>query len=235
MEKGEKKEERFSIKEVFTNKQYRSIMILAFYVVLFAILIVAIRSPKDLSESGDNGASISSLAGYELIDGRNFNYKYIVQLDDETYVYEGKKYNNKDLFTVSNGEESKEYYVVDESVYVKNGDKFKRTISKPILVFDFFDTDVLDHLIERGVSTEEKNHYKIDSQDLYVVLNSDNSKVEKSDNFVTLTYRNSYITGITFELTNYANLVGERCASAIITLEYFDFNLIDDFGEINVE
>ena len=93
---NKKENGKFNIKELFTNRQYRAIAILIFYAILFAVLIIGLNGPKTLSvnESGDQK---SSLDGYKLIDGKNFNYKYTVTVDNETYYYEGKKYNNKEL------------------------------------------------------------------------------------------------------------------------------------------
>ena len=40
-----------------------------------------------------------TVKGFELINKRNFNYKYTVIADGETFIYEGKKYENKEYFT----------------------------------------------------------------------------------------------------------------------------------------
>lgn len=231
-----KNEKKFSVKELFINRQYRSIIILAFYAILFTVLIIGIRSPKNTVEKNENGTSISSLSGYELIDNKNFSYKYTIKVDDETFIYEGKKYNDKELVVISKDEESREYYIVGDKTYIKENNKYSLSLSKPIIIFDFFNTNVLDEVIIRGILINEDNHeYKIDNQDLYDVLNTDNTKVEKGDNFATLSYRNSYITGITFDLSNYSKVIGENYNKVIISLEYSDFNLIDDFKEIDID
>ena len=105
-----------------------------------------------------------------------------------------------------------------------------------IIVFDYFNTNILDQLIIRSVLIDEKaNKYKIDNQSLYDVLNEDSSKVESGENYITLGYRNSNITKIELELGNYARLVGDNYDKVIISLEYYDFNLIEDFTELTVE
>ncbi|MBQ7136797.1 MAG: hypothetical protein IJO43_02315 [Bacilli bacterium] len=233
MEKNNK-ESKFQFKELFTNKQYRSIMILALYAILFAVLIVIIRNPVNVVSGG--GSIKSKVDGYELIDNKNFGYKYTVTLDEDTYVYEGQKYNNKDLFTLSKGEESVSYYIEGDKFYKEEDGVYKSIIDKPIIVFDYFNTNILDQLIIRSVLIDEKaNKYKIDNQSLYDVLNEDSSKVESGENYITLGYRNSNITKIEFELGNYARLVGDNYDKVIISLEYYDFNLIEDFTELTVE
>lgn len=221
---------KFSIKELFTNKQYRSIAILIFYVILFTVLIVAVRSPKTMVNGDDVNNYISNLDGYELINAKNFSYKYTVIVDETTYEYDGKKYDNKDLFTLSNGEKTEEYYIIDDKSYIKNNDKYNPTLSKPIIIFDFFNTNILEQLIIRGIVVDEENHkYKIDNQSLYDVLGTDSVKVDSGNNYITLNYRNSYITGITLDLSNYSKLLGKSYENVTIILEYSDFDLIDDF------
>ena len=234
MEKNEK-ETKFEFKELFTNKQYRSIMILAFYAILFAVLIVFIRTPGE-NMSDDGGSTVTNLKGYELIDNKNFGYKYTVTLDDEEYIYEGQKFGNKELVTLSKDDEKRDYYIENNKIYLEDNGIYISTIEKPILIFDFFDTDILDQLVTRSILIDENVHrYKIDNQDLYDVLNEDTTKVESGDNYITLNYRNSNITKITFELDNYSKTIGENYDKVVISLEYYDFNLIEDFDEITVE
>lgn len=230
-----KKEQKFEFKELFTNKQYRSIAILIFYAILFVVVIAMIRMP---SNSGimENGTHVTNVKGFELIDNKNFSYKYTIMVDDEQYIYEGKKFKDKDLVTLTKDEETREYYLENNKYYVKEEDSFVSIVEKPILIFDFFHTDALDMLISRSILIDEvANRYRIDNQDLYDVLNSDNSKVDSGENYITLNYRNSNITRIVFELDNYSKTIGENYNKVIITLEYFDFNLIDDFDDITVE
>lgn len=234
-EKSKKKEKKnFHIKELFLNKQYRSIIILVFYVVLFAILIIGLRQPKNMIDSGNGGSATISVKGYDLIHNNNFSYKYTVIMDEEEYVYEGKRYKNKDLVTITTKDESRDYYFDKDNYYVKRENEYKKTLTKPTFVFDYFNTSAIGTVIARSVFQEDKNQYVVDNQTLYDVLSDEDDRVEKGDNFIKLEYRNSYITKISFDVTNYANMLGERCSNATVVLEYFDFNLIDDFGEIEV-
>ncbi len=228
--KKEQKKEKFSVKDIVSNRQYRSIAILIFYVILFAILIAILRVPSN--SSGENGTTVSNLDGYELIDNKNFNYKYTVTIDDDIYYYEGKKYDNKEMVTLKKGEEQEEYYFVDKEIYVKQEDRYVLTEVKPYILFDFFNTDTLDMLILNGTLVDEANNeYKIDNQGISDVLSSHSVKVDSGDNFATLTYRNSYITGIKFDLSSYAKLMRENYNNIIIDMQFYDFNLVDDFNE----
>lgn len=223
-----KEDKKFSIKEIFTNRQYRSIAILIFYAILFTVIIIAIRIPNDKIE--DNGNRVTNLDGYKLIDNKNFSYKYTIIADEDIFYYEGKKYNDKEFVKITKNEESREYYFNKDNIYIKENDNYLLINGKPYVLFDFFDTDVLDEIIVRSFIENEENHkYKVDNQRIYDVLSKNTMKINSGDNYIYLTYRNDNITGITFDFSNYAKEIGTGYKKVIITLEYYDFNLIDDF------
>lgn len=225
---GKKDNKKFSVKEIFTNRQYRSIAILIFYAILFTVIIIGIRMPGGKVDS--NGNHVSNLDGYKLIDNKNFSYKYTVIIDEDIFYYEGKKYDDKELVTVTKNEESKEYYFNKNNIYIKENDNYVLTSTKPYILFDFFDTDILDEIILRSVVLDEVNYkYKVDNQKIYDVLSTNTIQVDSGDNYIYLTYRNDFITGITFDFSNYAKMMRENYNKIIISLDYYDFNLIDDF------
>lgn len=224
-----KENKKFSIKEIFTNRQYRAIAILIFYAILFAIIIIAIRVPSNIKVD-DNGNNVTKLKGYELIDAKNFSYKYTVLIDDETFYYEGSKYNDKDLVTITKDEETREYYLDGNSIYIKENDNYVSTTTTPYVLFNFFDTDKLESMLLRSIVVDEANYkYKVDNQKIYDVVIGGLSQIEAGDNYINLVYRNDNITGATLNFSNYAKVMGEGYSNIVITLEYFDFNLIDDF------
>ena len=193
-----KENKKFSIKEIFTDRQYRAI------------------------------------EGYELIDAKNFSYKYTVLVDDEIFYYEGSKYNDKDLVTITKDEETREYYLDGNNIYIKENDNYVSTTTTPYVLFNFFDTDKLESMLLRSIVVDEANYkYKVDNQKIYDVVIGGLSQIEAGDNYINLVYRNDNITGATLNFSNYAKVIGESYSNIVITLEYFDFNLIEDF-EIQV-
>lgn len=226
-------EKKFNIKELYTNRQYRSIIILVFYVILFAVLITGLRSNRTMVNKDNNTNKGVTVKGFELINKRNFNYKYTVIADGETFIYEGKKYENKEYFTLSKDEESKEYYIVDSEVYVKSddNDRFIMVSNKPTIVFDFLNIRTVQELLSRAIIVDEDNNkYEITNQTLYDLLSSDNFKVDDGNNTIELYYRNSYVTGVDFDLSEYAKALGEKYSNVNIKLEYFDFDLVENFN-----
>lgn len=229
MDKKEEKK-KFKFSEIFTNKQYRAIAILVFYAILFVVLIISIRTPKG-NGLNDIINNKTKLEGYELIDNNNFGYKYTVTMDDNIYYYEGKKYQNKELLTVTVGEEKREYYFEGDNVYLKENNYYNFINIKPYILFDFFDTDINKALILRSIKIQESsNRYTIDNQKIYDVISNSSTKIVSGENYIDLVYRNDNITGIRFDFSNYTKTVGEGYNNIIVALEYYDFNLIDDFN-----
>lgn len=228
---NKKKKGKFNIKDLFTNKQYRAIAILIFYGILFVVIIIGMRAPRNFNVD-ESGNHMSSLDGYKLIDGKNFSYKYTVTLDDEVYYYEGKKYNDKELLTVNKDDVEEEYYFDNKNVYIKRDNNYVLTDIKPYILFDFFNTDILDEIILRGV-VEGDHKYKVTNQEVHNVIGEGIKVFEDSYNYIELMYRNDNITSITFDFSSYARATYEDYNTIIINLNYADFNLIDDF-EIEV-
>lgn len=226
---SKKEKGKFNIKELFTNKQYRAIAILIFYAILFTFLIIGLNAPRNLNVN-ESGNHISSLDGYKLIDGKNFNYKYTLMVDEEIYYYEGKKYDNKELVTVTKDGMIEEYYFENKSIYIKRDNGYVLIEKKPYMLFDFFNTDILDEIILRSLVEDKENHqYKVTNQEIHNVIGEGIKKYDNGYNYISLIYRNENITGITFDFSNYARVTREDYNTIIITLNYFDFNLVDDF------
>lgn len=230
---SKKEKGKFNIKEIFTNKQYRAIAILIFYAILFAFLIIGLNAPRDFIVD-ESGQQVSNLDGYKLIDGKNFNYKYTLMIDDEVYYYEGKKYDNKELVTVTKDGIREEYYFENKNIYIKRDNSYVLKENKPYMLFDFFNTDILDEIILRSIVEDEETHkYKVTNQEIHNVIGEGIKKLDNGYNYISLVYRNDNITGITFDFSNYARVTNEDYNTIIVTLNYSDFNLVDDF-EIEV-
>ena len=226
---NEGQEKKFNIKELFSNKQYRAILILVFYAILFVIIISSIRlNNNPIKVDNDNEMSQDDgevLKGYELIHNNNFAYKYTVSLDDRVITYDGKKNGNKEEFIVSDGENVRTYYINDKDIFIKNADTYTKS-DKPYFVFDFFDTAIVENILKGSIFDEEQQ--VISNKSLQNIVSEYYINIEDGNNTITVSYRNYNITQISLDLSNYSKAIGEPYNSLIITLEYYDFNLIDE-------
>ena len=86
---------------------------------------------QDIIENG-------TIKGFELIKNNNFSYKYILQVNDDLYVYEGKRFQNKDSFTLTSDNSIKNYIIVDTFAYEIVNNETVMT-DKPYYYIDFLD------------------------------------------------------------------------------------------------
>ena len=222
---------RIRFKELITNKQYRAIIILVFYFFFFAILVIGARASLNkkstISEEVKQKTSVRQIKGFSNIKSANFNYKYTLNIDDEMYIYEGKKYDNKDSYTLTVGKDIKNYVQVDDfSFEIKN--KEKVLTDKPIYYLDFFDAALLEKIIENS-SLKGDGVYSIDNIILNKLLNLQLGVSNKLENDIMLSYVDGNVTRIDINYTNFINSINKNIKKVLLTLEYKDFGQVLDF------
>ena len=95
----------------------RAVLFFAFYFFFFLVLIIFIRSSNhqyfnnhEYEKGNDNYVSFDGLKK------KNYSFTYSIIVDGKEYLYSGKKYSNRELFTFNNHDyysDSREYYVKD--------------------------------------------------------------------------------------------------------------------------
>lgn len=232
----QEKTKGFRPTEIVTNKQYRAIAILIFYFFLFAFLIISIRISDKKAEMAkkDGNQDIienGTIKGFELIKNNNFSYKYILQVNDDLYVYEGKRFQNKDSFTLTSDNSIKNYIIVDTFAYEIVNNETVMT-DKPYYYIDFLDTSVIENIINTAKKSSNRI-YSINNKSLDA-LNVKKIGVNNRDkNKIILHYDNGVITRIDFDYTNYVSFDNSGIKRVFLTLEYSNFGSIDDFDVKN--
>ena len=229
-----KEDKKFKLSQLVTNKQYRSIIVLIFYFFFFLFLGIAARnalSKKQIMNNENIKEKSDSINSFSSIKSANYKYKYTLSVDDKIYIYEGKKYNNKDSYTLTTNEDIKEYVQVDDfSFEIK--DKEKVLTDKPIYYLDFFDIDILEQIIKQSTK-KDVNIYSIDNRKLDSILKRQLGVNNKLDNSIMLTLEEGIITRIDINYTNYIMFTNKTINKVLLTLEYKDFGTVLDFDVKN--
>lgn len=232
-----KEEKKFKVSELVTNRQYRAIIILVFYFFFFVILIIGARTALNKKEVTNDETvkeqitNTTKVNGFSSIKESNFNYKYTLNIDDKIYTYEGKRYDNKDSFTLSVDKDIRNYVQVDNfSFEIK--DKEKVLTDKPIYYLDFFDINILEEIIKNSIKKSD-NIYSIDNKSLDSILKGQLGVNNKLENSIMLTCEDNTITRIDINYTNYMKFTNRSINKVLLTLEYKDFGKVLDFNVKN--
>lgn len=94
------------LKEIWSNKRYRALIIFGGYFFFLTFLVILIRTTDSTSVLEEETQNKNSLENYE--------YEYIIE-KDETYQITGEHYGTKEL--IHNVTDNKTYVIEDEQFY----------------------------------------------------------------------------------------------------------------------
>lgn len=220
-------EKKFKITDLITNKQYNAILnlVLGFGTIIILIIMIRLSGssvPNNANNNINNNGTQSVVSGFNDIKDKNFSFKYTLAENGKSVVYQGKERENKILFTDATNK--LEYYVIGDVVSVKKGNDYVIG-TNPSKYFNYFDVELVEKIISSAKVDEDD--YVISINDFSKVVSSDKSA--EGDIYISLTKSNGIITKITFDLGEYAVLIDKNIKTSVLTLEYSNFNLIDDF------
>lgn len=234
---NETNERKFKVTDLITNKRYTAILnlVLGFGTIIILIIMIRMSGGSVPNNTDINNNNVSEVEGFNNIKGKNFNFKYILKENEKQVVYEGKQRENKILFTdITN---KNEYYVIGDVVSMKKGNDYIIS-NNPSKYFDFFDVDLVEEIISKAKSDGEE--YTISNESFASIINSGDTNIKEVDDdessgdiYIDITKSNEVIVKIEFDFEEYTPLTYKNVKTATLTLEYSNFNLIDDFSNVS--
>lgn len=228
MNNDEKK--KITVKDIFTNKQYKAIASLIFYGCVILALIVFIRTTPTQTQTINNNNNSdtiveTSVPGFQSIKHKNFNFKYILEDGENKTVYEGKQSNNAISFleTSESLPEKKEFFYEDGLFFEKENEKYVLSKFK-INYFNFFDVDLLEKIISNSEIDEDE--YIISVEKFGKIIGDTSLTDPDKEISISMEKKNNTITKIELDLSE----LSADLTSIFLDLEYSNFNLIDDFS-----
>ncbi len=226
-----------SFKKRIVDKRWRSIIIMGFYVVLFGFLIIAIRydkyqEKKELKrqqelEEAQKIHSTNDLQEY--LKGTNYSFQYVLKLDDVTYQYVGKRYDDKQKLVIQSGMSNADYYIYGDIGLKKSGDEYILA-DLPFHYFNYFDIDIINNIINQSTYDELTNTYEITSSNFNEAIKQKATMSNKSINTISIAYTDNNISAIIIDFSNYVKARREKYSFAVLELKYQDFGKITDFS-----
>lgn len=239
---GNKK--KFNLSNMMSDKQQRSVLILAFYLVLFIILIIFIRlninsTSQNKEETIKNNEiennkekeekiNIDLTDMFSFIDLNNYNFTFNINMGNSISLIEGKRFNDKYSFTIKNNDEL--LYFNGTSNYIRAKDsldgEYKMT-GFPYVLVNIFDTNIIKKIINN--STLNNGKYEINNETLGNVIGYDKLTNKDKINTIELVKSNNIVTGINLDFSSSISSYINDEMSVTINLKYSDFGLIEDF------
>ena len=204
--------------EVEKEQKIKNYVVGSIYIlfIVFMIIIVRINDSKTVSnKSNDNN-----------LNRENFFYTYKLTIDDETYIYEGKKYNDKESFRVTNTKEENNYYIYNDIALIKKDNDYV-LVDRPYYLINYFDIKEINKIINMSQYDKDDKLYKLTTTNFALVYDIDID--DNSLNTIKIEYKDNHINKIKIDYTNYALARGEPVRRVYIELEYKDYGKVKDF------
>ncbi len=204
-----KKEKKFNFKELFTDEKKRARLILCGYFIFFVVLIVAMRTNYNGSGNDAIANKINNQAD-EKLAMNNYEFTYTITKGTDKYIYTGKHYNEKEMFTYN----KEEYYKENDMVLTKEKNNWIK-VENPYIEYEYLKLENIDKILGKSDFISQTK-YNDDS-----ILNSYKMYVDGkiSENVLNITTKDEKLIKIEMLFEN-----------KTITLEFSNIGNVIDFN-----
>ncbi len=217
------------IKTLRQDTKGKAILFFGFYLLFFSCVIILV---KFSSRYHTSSTDYESSSGFNMIDISvmdNYQFHYLVNLDDIEYEYIGKRYQEQREFTFLN----KKYYSNGDYYFVLN-DVWEK-IDNPFYFKSFFEDDTYTRLMEIAYlesktayeSGKMVYHYQISTDTLTKEINGMNTDVGDDLNSMIIHMDDGeHLSRIVYQLDAYCKIMSYCKESLKIEIQF------DQIGEI---
>ena len=247
---GNGNKKKFNLLEMLSDKQQRSRVFLFIYLVLFILLIIIVRvnlssslnnnnvdnnkeivdnTNKEEKTKDETETIINESDMFSFLDLNNYTFKYSIKMGDSLSIIEGKRYNDKFSFTLENA--GSVLYFSGTMNYIKAKESLdgeSKLTGFPYVLVNIFDVRVLKNIINSATINNDK--YEITNETIGNVVKYNKLDNKGEINTIELVKKNNKITGIEMDLSKAISDYVNENTSAIISLSFSDFGLVDDFN-----
>lgn len=218
-----------NFKTIWSNKRYKSLIILGLWILFFAIVVLIVRIQSDkIKQYNDQQPVILSIN--EILENINsYSFTYQIQNDDETIIIDGTNYNEEFVVTLK----EKRYYINDY-VYLINGEKLVKQENPFEINFNVFNIQKIYNLIKNRNPLYEIKENNMTTSIYKVLLYEINEEMADETMEISITKSEDKIQNILLDLTQYINCEQLRYKKFTLSIVIDDINDISKF-DYNVE
>lgn len=233
-----KKEFKELMKKCFgkgKDERYHAVAMLILYGIFLIFVIAFVRIAGGNIEDNVTPTPTPTSTPVEKSDIKNYTYSYTVTFDEESYVFNGKKIGDKEVFKyINNGDIDNvaEYAAVGTSYYKIVDDNYEKVDSiNPY--FKYLDVNKILTLIEKDNPIKSGESYLYNVNNIAIAnMYSDTLNKEEDNmlsNGVFIVKNDNVIKSIRLELNNYISSVLGSEHSLNLLIELSNINETTDY------
>lgn len=226
------------LKKIWKNPRARGGIVLSAYFLLFLFIIISLRSnPTDPYKGMESTSSLEFSLG--KIKQNNYHYLYNIHDNDSEVIYEGDRYEQKELFTKTDNYKIETFYNYN-GTYLKNINNVWSKTENPYLFSQFREVQNIEELLRNAYNeskTEYSNKsrvytYKITTNSIVKIIDKKNIDIADIPNTIILTTdSNQEVEKIEMDLSSYnfyKNYKDEKLNIRMIYSNFGKVELIED-------
>lgn len=225
-------------KDFFKNKDNVLAIIGIIFFVVLAIIARNNNSSMSSNEQDDSVNNVVEKENQQEESEEDINYKftYTVNNNGNISVIEGKRYNNKEKFSIIENGSKQEYARLDTSYMKLFNDNYEILKEDINDYFKYIDINSVKEILEYSNYEEDEEddieNYSIDITDLIDRYNFEldyNGFDDFDDDSVILTRRNNNIVSIEMDYSNYFTYVNNSTYTFKVTMNFSSYGKVEDF------
>ena len=221
-------------KELKKTPRGRAILFFVFYLVFFIVLSIVFRlSPHNVTNNNSEEVDENTIL-VEKYNGDNYAYKYVFNVDEVLALVDGKKSGNKETFTYTFLDNTKNYYK-DMFSYYEND----LVVESPNELLTI--TNNIDNLL-RGASYDsitsyqsgkEVYRYLISSSNISLLVDKNDLDISEVPNEIMVTLDEEKVTDISLNLDSYCIATSKCNTKMRINIKYSEIGEIKEIVSSN--
>lgn len=226
------------LKELWKNKQMRSILILGIYFIFFLLIIISLRTNHKIPNQVQENTSLFEFSTNK-IKRNNYHYLYKVTLNNVTVTYEGDRYLEKEIFTKNDNMKIETFYNYHEK-YLKNINQVWSKVENPYLFSRFKEITMIEKILkEANLESKTEYHnksfqyvYRISTNNIVRMIDRKNIDIADIPNTITITTnQNHEVEKIELDLTSYLSYNTIKNQQLSISITYSKFGEIEEIED----
>lgn len=217
----------------------RRVIFFAFYIIFFIFVAVVFRGVYSINKSSKTRFNSGYKYSFRLndINENNYHFIYKKQVNNNTTIYEGDRFNDVMEFTMS-GVLASKYYVNNDTYYLKNPNTLEYLLSsnpmdfsiltKPSNLNQMFLSATYISFVEYIDSKAKDYNYDISTSSLLRLFNNIELDIDDSNNkIVAKVDEDGRLYEIDMDMTNYFKYFNSNILSYNLSFLYSKFGNIE--------